>query len=77
MVEVHILKVFESRVLRRIFGPQGVEIRKNGESCIVGSFIICTHPQISLAGELKENELVWACGTHGRGEEIVKFLRET
>jgi hypothetical protein len=27
------------------------------------SFIICTHPQISLG---KENKVSWACGTHGR-----------
>jgi hypothetical protein len=41
----HRLMVFENRVLRRIFGPKQQE---NGESCTMGSFIICTHHQIIL-----------------------------
>jgi hypothetical protein len=36
------------------------------------NFIICTHPQISLASQVKANEVCGACGTHGRGEKIVK-----
>jgi hypothetical protein len=35
----------------------------------VRSFIVCTHPQISLADQVKENEVGGACGTHGRGEK--------
>jgi hypothetical protein len=42
------LRVFENRVLRRIFGPERVEITGNGENCTMGSFIICTHHQILL-----------------------------
>jgi hypothetical protein len=42
------LRVFENRVLRRIFGPKGMRGRENGGSCTMRSFIICTHPQISL-----------------------------
>jgi hypothetical protein len=34
------LRVFENRVLRRNL--------ENGEGCIMGSFTICTHHQISL-----------------------------
>jgi hypothetical protein len=36
------------------------------------SFIICTHPQISYADQIEENEVGGACGTHGRGEKSVK-----
>jgi hypothetical protein len=38
------LKVFENRVLSRIFGPK----RDEGGSCSISSFIICIHPQILL-----------------------------
>jgi hypothetical protein len=43
--EEHRLRVFENRVLRRIFGPKRDE---NGGSCTMRNFIICTHTQISL-----------------------------
>ena len=46
------LRVFESRVLRRVFGPKRDEVtggEKSGESCIVRSFMICT-PHIILFG---------------------------
>jgi hypothetical protein len=33
----HILRVFENRVLRRIFGP-----KKGGENSIVRNFVTCT-----------------------------------
>jgi hypothetical protein len=42
----HRLRMFENRVLRRMFGPKRDEV--TGESCTVGSFIICTHHQILL-----------------------------
>jgi hypothetical protein len=38
------LKVFENRMLRRIFGPKRDEVKGNGENFIMRSFIICaTH----------------------------------
>jgi hypothetical protein len=47
--EEHRLRVFDNRVLRRIFGPKRDEgTGGNGGSCTMRSFIICTHPQISL-----------------------------
>jgi hypothetical protein len=36
------------------------------------NFIICTHPQISLAEQVNANEVGRACGTHGRGEANVQ-----
>jgi len=39
------LRVFENRVLRRIFGSKRDEVTGNGENCIVRSLMICTaHP---------------------------------
>jgi hypothetical protein len=41
------LRVFENKVLRRIFGPKSYEIQGSGEDCITMSFMVCTH-QISF-----------------------------
>jgi len=39
------VKVFENRVLRRIFGPKRDEVIGNGENYIMRSLMICTpHP---------------------------------
>jgi hypothetical protein len=44
--EEHRLRVFENRVLRRIFGPKREEVRENGDNCIMRSFMICTLRQV-------------------------------
>jgi hypothetical protein len=44
--EEHRLRVFESKVLRRIFEPKRDE--GTGESCITKSFMIYTLRQVSL-----------------------------
>jgi hypothetical protein len=43
--EEHRLRVFENRVLRRIFGPKRDEVTGEWRKL---HFIICTHPQTSL-----------------------------
>jgi hypothetical protein len=43
--EEHRLRVFENRVLRRIFGPRGIKRQEVGENCIMRSCMVCTlHP---------------------------------
>jgi hypothetical protein len=42
------LRVFENRVLRRIFEPKRDEIRGTGEDYITWSFMLCTPDQISF-----------------------------
>ena len=43
--EVRWLRVFEKRVLRKIFGPKRDEVTGNGENYIMRSLTICTaHP---------------------------------
>jgi hypothetical protein len=45
--EEHRLRVFEKKVLRRIFGPKRDEVsEKGGENCIMRSFVICTLRQV-------------------------------
>jgi hypothetical protein len=41
--EEHRLRVFENKVLRRIFGPKRHEVTGN---CIMRSFVICTLRQV-------------------------------
>jgi len=40
--EGHRLRVFENRVLRRVFGPKRDEVTGNGENYIMKSLVICT-----------------------------------
>jgi hypothetical protein len=41
--EKHRLRVFMSKVLRRLFGSKGGgEVKGGGENCIMGNFITCT-----------------------------------
>jgi hypothetical protein len=44
--EDHLFRMFENRLLRRIFGPKRVKRREGGENCITRSFIICTLHQV-------------------------------
>jgi hypothetical protein len=46
--EEHRLRVFENRVLRRIFGPKRDEVTEDGGSCTMRSFIFYTPPKILL-----------------------------
>jgi hypothetical protein len=47
MREVHRLRVFENRVLRRILGPKRDKVRKeSGEDYITRTLMICTSHQI-------------------------------
>jgi hypothetical protein len=43
--EEHGLRVFENRVLRRIFGPRRDEVTV-GWNCMTRSFVICIHRQV-------------------------------
>jgi hypothetical protein len=43
---LHRLRVFESRVLRRIFGPKRDEEMEGGENCVRRSCMICTLRQL-------------------------------
>jgi hypothetical protein len=38
----HALMMTGIKLLRRIFGPKGEELRKTGENCIIRNFKICT-----------------------------------
>jgi hypothetical protein len=49
------LRVFENRVLRKVFGPKRDEVMGEWRNFTMRNFIICTHPQISL-GKSSQDE---------------------
>jgi hypothetical protein len=71
--EEHRLRVFENRVLRRIFGPKRVEVtgewRKLHSKELHSLYL---SPDIIRQDQVKSNEVGRACGTHGRGEKRVQ-----
>jgi hypothetical protein len=44
----HRMKVFENRVLRRIFGPKEDEVTGGGEYFLTRNFVICTLHEVLL-----------------------------
>jgi hypothetical protein len=70
----HRLRVFENRVLRRIFEPKRDEV--TGEWRTLHSedlHNLYSFPRYYWADQIKFNEVGGACGTHGRWERRGKF----
>jgi hypothetical protein len=67
--EDHRLRVFENRVLRRIFGPKRDEVtggwRKLHNEELHGLY---SSPQYCQGDQGKEDEMGMACGSHEGGE---------
>jgi len=62
------LRVFENRVLRRIFGPKTDELTEEWRKLHMRSLIICTAHPVFLSDKIEKNENGRACSTY-RGEE--------
>jgi hypothetical protein len=60
------------RVLRKVFGPKGLELRGGGENYIMRSFIICTFYEILLLLDpVKEHEISGVCSSHRRDVKCI------
>jgi hypothetical protein len=71
--EKHRLRVFENRVLRRIFGPKRDEVTGEWRKLHNKEHQnLYSSPEIIR--QVKANEVGRACGTHGRGEKSVQGL---
>jgi len=68
-MEEHRLRVFENRVLSRIFGPKREKWREAGENCIMRTFTKC-----HKGDQGKEDEMDGACSTHGRDEKCIRYF---
>jgi hypothetical protein len=71
--EEHRLRVFENRVLRKIYGPKG---RKTdcGENCIMMNFTACSSPNIVRV--IKSRRMRWAghVARMGEGRGVYRVL---
>jgi len=62
--EEHRLRMFENRILRRIFVPKRGEV---AEGCTLGSFVTCTFHQMLLGDQIKVGEIGGSCSTRQMG----------
>jgi hypothetical protein len=69
--EEHRLRVFEKRVLRRIFGPKGDEVTGEWRK-LHNEELHNLYSSPDIIRQVKANEVGGACGTHGRGEKSVQ-----
>jgi hypothetical protein len=65
--EEHRLRVFENRILRRIFGPRRDDVTGERRKLHnVELHTLYSSPNVQ-ADQIKENEVGGTCGTHRRG----------
>ena len=74
-IEEHRLRVFENRMLRRIFGPKRDEVTGSGEDYITRSFMVCTYRKL-FRDHIKKNAMGGACGTFGREERCIQGVEK-
>jgi hypothetical protein len=68
------LRVFENRVLRRVFGPKRDEVTGNGENYIMRSLVFCTPYQYCAGGKIEKNEMGGALASMGEGRGVHRVL---
>jgi hypothetical protein len=69
--EEHRLRVFENRVLRRIFGPKRDEVTRDWKK-LHNEELHNLYSSPDIIRQVKANEVGGVCGTHARGEKIVQ-----
>jgi hypothetical protein len=69
--EEYRLRVFENRVLRRIFGPKRDKVTGGGENCIMRSFITCACAKYNSNDQVKDDDMDKACSTNGGEKECM------
>jgi hypothetical protein len=71
--EEHILRVFENRVLRRMFGPKRDEVTGEWRK-LHNEELYNLYSSPDIIRQVNRYEVGGACGTHGRGEKVYKVL---
>jgi hypothetical protein len=67
------LRVFENRVLRRLFGPRRDEVTREWRKLHNDELSdLYTLPQYCAGGKIEKNEMGGACGAYGGGERCVQ-----
>jgi hypothetical protein len=73
--EEHRLRVFENRVLRRIFGSKRDDVTGEWRN-LHNEELHNLYSYPDIIRQVKVNEVGGACGTHGRGEKSVQGFGE-
>jgi len=68
------LRVFENRVLRRIFRPKRDEVQGNGENYIMRSLMFCTAHPYCAGDKIEKNEMGGACSVYGERRGLYRVL---
>jgi hypothetical protein len=69
--EKHRLRVFENRVLRRIFGPKRDEVTGEWRK-LHNEDVHNLYSSLDIIRQVKANEVGRPFGTHGSGQKIVQ-----
>jgi hypothetical protein len=69
--EEHRLRVFENRVLRRIFGPKRDEVKGEWRK-LHNEELYNLYSSPDIIRQVTANEVGGACSTNGRGEKSVQ-----
>jgi hypothetical protein len=64
------LRMFENKLLRRVFGPKRDEVTRDWGELLNGRSIVCTLRQMS--DQIKENEMGEVCSAYGEDEKCVQ-----
>jgi hypothetical protein len=71
------LRVFENRVLRRIFEPKKDDTTREWKQrlyiLLLRSLMICTTHRVFLEDHIERNEMARSCSTYGRKEPYTGF----
>jgi hypothetical protein len=74
--EEHRLRVFENRVLRRIFGPKRTKVT-GGCRKLHNEELHNLYSSPSIIRMIKSREMGWACSTHGERRMHLGILWES
>jgi hypothetical protein len=65
--------VFGNKVLRKIPGREGDEVKGDWKNCTTRGFKICTPFKYCSVVQVKKDEMGGACGTRVRGKVRARF----
>jgi hypothetical protein len=67
--EEHRLRVFQNRVLRKVFGPKRDEVMGEGRKLHTGE-LHNLYPSLNIIRQIKSRRMRWV--GHGRGKKVVQ-----
>jgi hypothetical protein len=70
----HRLRVFENRVLRKIFGPKRDKVTGSWADCASGASSFVVFTKYHWGSKIKRNEMGRTCGTYGGEDACIWIL---